>query len=445
MKKHLYIFFMLFATTAFAQQKVWTLQSCLDYAHKHNLQLKQSRLNIEEAKINKTGALGAFLPNLNANTSASWNSGLTQNFTTGILENQTTFGGNGSVSTGMMLFNGLRNHYNYKKSLLDILAAEYQFADIQQNIDMQIAGAYVQILLNKETFESAKAQLENSIKQKERTLEMIKAGVLPKGDIADVEAQITNDNLQVIQAENAYKLAKLNLAQLLELNQFDHFNVSEDLSGLQIDEKLLQDQPEKLFQQALQTNNKLKQSQTQEQIAGYQVKMAKSGLLPTLNAFANINTRYSDRDNLGFGGMITPADPFWNQVKDNKGISYGLNLKIPVFNGFNARNQVKRAKLSAENIQIATLNTQKKLKNDIYKMKQDLLSAFESMKAAEANLKAQRKSYDYAMEKFKVGMLNIFDLNNIKTKYVRAESQYINAKYQYYLKSKVLEFTINQR
>jgi len=441
--KQLYIILLLILTTnlAVAQTK-WTLQKSLDHAHKHNLQLKQSRLDIEQAKINKTAAIGGFLPNLNANASASWNSGLTQNFTTGILENQTTFGGSGSVSTNLNLFNGLKNHYNYKKSLLDILSAQYLYADLQNNIDMQIASAYVQILLNKENLTAAQARLENSIKQKERTLEMIKAGVLPKGDLADAEAQITNDHLQVIQAENTYEISKLNLAQLLEINNFDNFEIDEDLTGLQIDDKLLQTGPEQLFNIAKEQNQKLNQSRTQEEIAQYQVKLAKSAYLPTLGAFANINTRYSDRDNIGFGGITTPADPFWNQVKDNKGVTYGLNLRIPVFNGFSARNQVKRAKISHEKITIATTNSEKQLRNDIYKMQKDLLAAFQSMKAAEANLKAQRKAYDYATEKFKVGLMSIFDLNNIKTKYDNAESQYINTKYQYYLKSKVLEFTV---
>ncbi len=443
MKKLLYILFILFTATTFAQQKKWTLQECLDHAHRHNLQLKQSQLEVEQAKINKTGATGAFLPNLNANASASWNSGLTQNFTTGILENQTTFGGSGSVSTGLMLFNGMRNHYQYKKSLLEILSAQYRYADLQKNIDLKIASAFMQILLNKENLQSTRAQLENSIKQKERTIEMIQAGVLPQGDIADVEAQITNDHWQVIQAENAYRLSKINLAQLLELNDFSTFEIDENIEQLQIAENLLQKNPENLYQQALQHNQKLLQQQTQTRIAAYQIKMAQSGYMPSLNAFANINTRYSDRDNIGFGGMITPADPFWNQVKDNKGVTYGLNLKIPIFNGFSVRNQVKKARLSKKQMEISTDITRKNLRNDIYKMKQDAQAAFQSMKAAEANLKAQRKSYDYAMEKFKVGLLNIFDLNNIKTKYVKAETQYINAKYQYFLKAKILEFTVN--
>ena len=442
--KKTYIIFLFLITTAASAQTKWTLQQSLDYAHKHNLQLKQSRLDIEQAKINKTAAIGGFLPSINANASASWNSGLTQNFTTGILENQTTFGGNGSVNTNLNLFNGLKNHYNYKKSLLDILSAQYQYADLQNNIDMQIASAYIQILLNKENYEAAKAQLENSIKQKERTQEMINAGVLPKGDLADTEAQITNDHLQVIQAENAYELAKLNLAQLLELTDFQNFDINEDLSGLHIDNKLLQADAKQLFEQARTNNKKLKQSETQAEIAGYQVKLAKSAYLPSLSAFANINTRYSDRDHIGFGGITTPADPFWNQVRDNKGLTYGLNMRIPVFNGFATRNQVNRAKLSQEKIKIAVTNTEKKLRNDIYKMQKDLQAAFQSMKAAEANLKAQRKAYDYANEKFKVGLMNIFDLNNIKTKYRRAEAQFINAKYEYFLKSKILEFTIKQ-
>jgi len=292
MKKYIIFALVFWSLTGYGQQKKWTLQQSLDYARQHNLQLKQSQLDIEQAKINKTAAIGSFMPTLNTNASASWNSGLTQNFTTGILENQTTFGGSGSVNSNLNLFSGLKNHYNYKKSLLDILSAQYQYADLINNIDMQIASAYVQILLNKENLESAKMQLENSLKQKERTQEMINAGVLPKGDLADAEAQITNDNLQVIQAENNYELAKINLAQLLELNNFDNFEIDENIDNLDIDSKLLQAQAEQLFTKARENNLKLKQSQTQEQIAAYQTKMAKSGYLPVLSAFANINTRY---------------------------------------------------------------------------------------------------------------------------------------------------------
>ncbi len=442
MKKYFHLAFLILSISGFGQQK-WSLQKSIDYAHQHNLQLKQSRLDIEQAKINKTAAQAAFLPNINANASASWNSGLTQNFTTGILENQTTFGGNGSVSTNLNLFNGLKNHYYYKKSLLDILSAQYQYADLKTNIDMQIASAYIQILLNKENYESAKAQLENSIKQKERTLEMIKTGVLPKGDLADAEAQITNDHLQVVQAENAYELAKLNLAQLLELNDFKNFSIDEQLSGLKIDTGLLKTSPEELFEKARETNLKLKQTQTQAKIAHLQIQAVRANYLPSLSAFANVNTRYSDRARIGFGGNTLPADPFWDQVKNNQGTTYGLSLRIPVLNGLNVRSQVNRARLTYDKIKINVLNTEKKLRSDIYKMQKDLQAAFQSMKAAEANLKAQRKAYDYAVEKFKVGLLNIFDLNNLKTKYQRAEAQFINAKYQYFLKSKILEFTIN--
>ena len=443
MKKHLYILFILLTTSLFSQQQKWTLQQCLDYAHKHNLQLKQSQLDIEQAKINNTGAKAKFLPNLNANASASWNNGLTQNFTTGVLENQTTFGGNAALSTNLDIFNGFNNRYNYKKSLLEILSAEHAFLDIQNNLDVQIVAAYVQILLGKENYETTQAQLENSIRQKNKTEEMINAGVLPTGDLTDAEAQITNDYLQVIEAENSYKLSKLNLAQLLELDDFSSFEIDEALSGLQIDENIKQQSPEQLFQTALNHNEKLKQNQTQEKIAQYQIKLAQSGKVPSLGAFANINTRYSDRNQMGMGGVLAPADPFWNQVQDNYGISYGLSLRIPVFNGFSIRNRVKSAELLAERSVINTQNAEKKLKNDIYQMYQDLQASFQRMKAAEANLKAQRKAYNYAMEKFKVGILNIFDLNTIKTKYVKAESQYINAKYQYYLKAKILEFTVN--
>jgi len=442
MKKHftLILFFLISLTNA--QEKKWGLQECLDYAHQHNLQLKQSLLEVDQAKINKTGAVASFFPNLNSSASASWNSGLTKNFTTGILENQTNFGGSGSISSNIDIFRGFQKHYNYKKSLLEIISAQYQFADMQKNIDIQIASAYLQILLAKENFENAKQQLENSIKQKEKTQEMIRAGALPKGDLMDSEAQITNDNLKLIQAENTYELAKLSLVQLLEIDEFENIDINENIENLEIDEKLLHENPSSLLEKALIGNDKIKKSEAQKQISDYQIKLAKSHYLPSLSGFANINTRYSDQKKMGMGGIVTPADPLWTQVKDNRGLSYGLSLNIPIFNNLSARSQVESAKLGMIRNEIALETTKKQLKNDVYKMQKDLLAAFQSMKAAEANLKAQQKAYDYAMEKFNVGMLNIFDLNTIKTKYASAENQYINAKYQYYMKSKILEFTV---
>lgn len=440
--KHRYIILLLISTLASAQTKTWTLQACMDYAHKHNLQLKQSKLDVAQAKINKLTAKAAYLPSISSNASASWNSGLTKNFTTGVLENQTNFGGNGSISSNINLFSGFSNRYNYKKSLLEMLSAKYQYADMQNNIDLQIATAYMQILLNKENLETARTQLSNSIKQKDRTQEMIDAGVLPKGDLADAEAQITNDNMQVVQAENAYELARLRLAQLLEWDHFDNFEIDTQIDDLQVDEALVQATSESLYRQSLAHSNKVKQAEAQNKISEYQIKLAKANYLPKLSGFLNVNTRYSDRENVGFGGQLTPADPFWNQVRDNKGMSYGLNLSIPILNGFNVRNRVKSARLNKERSMIAAENTRKNLRNNIYQLHQDVQAAFESMKASEANLKAQRKAYNYAKEKFNVGMLDIFDLNTIKTKYTIAEYKYINARYQYLLKVKVLEYTI---
>jgi len=441
--KYSFLVFILFPFLIQAQNKTWTLQECLQYAEKHNLQLKQSALEIEQGKINKSTAKMAYLPTINSNLSTSWNSGLTQNFTTGILENQTTFGGSGSVRSNLNLFNGFKNRYTYKKSLLEILSAQYQYQDAVKNIQTQIASAFVQILLAKENLSNARQQLENSIQQKKRIEELIKAGASPKGDLIDAEAQITNDMMQTVKAENDYKLAKVNLAQLLELKDFDNFEIVEDSNELKIDDKLLYEKPENLFSLAQNANYKLKNAETGRDLAKIQTKLAKSRLYPSLAGFFTISTRYSDRDQLGFGGVVTPADPLWTQVKDNRGITYGLNLNIPILNGWTARSQVKSAKLNEERNRINLDINRKQLRNDIYKMQADLKSAYQSLKAAEANLKAQQKAYDYAMEKFKVGVMSIFDLNNVKLKYQQAQYQYVNAKYQYFLKSKVLEFNVS--
>jgi outer membrane protein len=434
--------FFLIATSSLGQQKIWNLQECLQYAEKNNIRLKQTHLQIEQANINKKGAKMAYLPNLNANSSVSWNSGLTQNFTTGILENQTTFGGSGSLSSNLNIFRGFQNHYNYKKSLLEELSAQYQYKDAVKTIQTQIASAYVQILLAKENLENAKQQYENSLKQKEKINELIKAGMAPKGDLIDVEAQVKNDQLKVIQALNSYNLAKLNLAQLLELPEPEKFEIDEKEEDLKVDQSLLIMPSKELFSLAQKNNYKIKSAETGAQIASYQTKLAKSRLYPSLSGFFNYNTRYSDRENIGFGGVITPADPLWTQLKNNKGKTYGLSLNIPIFNGLSARNQVASAKINELKNEYEVINSHKQLQNDIYKMHMDLKAAYQSLKAAEANLKAQQKAYNYAVEKFKVGVINIFDLDNVKLKYESAQYQYINAKYQYFLKSKILEYNI---
>jgi len=440
--KHIFsfLFLILFVSTQ-AQQK-WNLFECIQYAKKNNIRLKQAHLQIDQAKVNILGSKMAYLPNLNANSSISWNSGLTQNFTTGILEDQTTFGGSGSLSSNLNIFRGFQNHYNYKKTLLEQLSAQYQYKDAVKNIETQIVSSYVQILLAKENLENTKQQYENSLKQKEKIAELIKTGAAPKGDLIDVEAQIKSDQLKVIQALNSYNLAKLNLAQLLELSNPENFEIDEKEEELELDPRLLVLPSEELYQLAQQHNYKIKTAETGVKIAKYQTKLAQSRLYPSLSGFFNYNTRYSDREKIGFGGVITPADPLWTQLKNNKGKTYGLSLNIPIFNGLSARNQVSLAKINLKRNEYEVVNNKKQLQNDIYKMHMDLKASYQSLKAAEANLEAQQKAYEYALEKFKVGVINVFDLNNVKLKYENAQYQYINAKYQYYLKSKVLEYNI---
>ncbi len=440
--KNIFFLFLFIFFAPLQAQKPLSLLDCIRYAEKNNIRLKQAHLQIDQAKINILGSKMAYLPTINANGSVSWNSGLTQNFTTGILEDQTTFGGSGSVSSNLNIFRGFKNHYTYKKTLLEELAAQYQYKDAVKNIQTQIVSSYVQILLAKENLEITKQQYENSLKQKEKIIELIKAGVAPKGDLIDAEAQVKNDQLKVIQALNSYNLAKLTLAQLLELPDPEKFEIAEKEEDLEVDQSLLIMPPNELVNLAKNHNYKIKTAQTGVKIARYQTKLAQSRLYPSLSGFFNFNTRYSDREKIGFGGIITPADPLWTQLKNNKGKTYGLSLNIPIFNGLSARNQVSLAKINQKRKEYDFANSQKQLQNDIYKMHMDLKAAYQSLKAAKASLEAQQKAYEYALEKFKVGVINIFDLNNVKLKYETAQYQYIHAKYQYYLKSKVLEYNI---
>jgi len=433
-----------FSLSGQAQSKQWTLEECVRYALDHNISIRQSELDSQSATIDKKDAFGSFLPSVSASASHSWNIGLNQDITTGILQNQTTQFTSAGASVGVDIYRGLQNLNTLRRANLSIVAAQYQLQKMKDDIALNVANAYLQVLFNKENLKVQNEQLAIDNKQLNRTQELVNAGNLPKGDLLDIKATIAADNQKVINAENALLISKLSLAQLLQLESFDNFDIA-DTNEFQMDQSILSETPTAIYDKASQERMELKIAQTNLEIAQKNVMIARGAYQPTLRGFYNFNSRvsYADialRDNQG--NVIGTQSPpkFMDQFNDNKGQSFGVQLSVPIFNGFSVRNNVERSKVNFEKSKIALEQQQLDLERNVYTAFTDAKGALKAYESAIEALDSRSQSYNYSKERFEVGLMNSFDLSQSQTLLSNAQSEVLRTKYDYIFKTKILEF-----
>ncbi len=438
------LFLMLTAFSSVGQAKKWTLQECVEYALKNNISVLQTDLENKTALIDKKTAFGNFLPNINANASHSWNIGLNQNITTGLLENQTTQFTSAGLSANVTIYNGLQNQYRLRKANLAILAAQYQLTKIKDDISLNVANAYLQILFNKENLKVQKELLSNDEKQFTRTNELVSAGVVPRGDLLDVKATVATDKQKVVAAENSLFISKLSLAQLLQLQDFENFDIA-DANYEPKESTTMLEKPQTIIDKAKQDRIEIKIAKTNLELAQKDISIAKSAFQPTVSGFYNFNTRasYSDRF-VGLDANNSPIlgnpKPLFDQFSDNKGQSFGVQISVLIFNGFSVKNNVERSKVAFERTEIASKQTNLDLERNVYTAITDAKGAINAYEASVTSLEARSEALNYAKEKYAVGLMNSFDYNQAQTLYANAQSEVLRTKFDAVFKVKVVEF-----
>ena len=436
------IFILLFSLSIQAQTKQWTLEECIKYAIDNNISIKQTELDTKTADIDKKGAIGNFIPSLNSNASHSWNVGLNQDPTTGLLRNQTTQYSSMGAGVGFDIYKGMQNQNTLRRANLSIIAAKYQLTKMQEDVALNVANAFLQVLFNKENLKVKQEQKAINEKQLARSEELVKAGSVPRGDLLDIKATVASDNQNVITAENSLLISKLSLAQLLQLKEFYDFDVTDDTSAKD-ENNILAQTPIAVYDKAKEQRTELKIAKTNLEIAEKNVAIAKGGFQPTLQGFYNFNTRISYADTYANeNGVLVaqPADPFGQQFKDNRGQAFGAQLSIPIFNGWSARNNVERSKVNLEKSKIAVEQEELTLQRNVYTAFTDAKGGLNAYESALSALDARQEAYNYAKEKYAVGMMNSFDFNQSQTLYTVAQSEVLRTKYDYIFKIKILEF-----
>lgn len=457
----------------YAQEKstLWSLEECIAHALKHNISIKDAQLDLELMEVDVLQAKSNYLPSVNGQATNSWNTGLTQNITTGILQTQTTRNLSLGVTAGVDLFKGLVNLRQLQRAKLSQLSSQYSLDKMENDIALFVINAYLEVLINKQTLAVLTEQNNVTLSQYKRTQDLIDAGTLPQGDILEIEATNADEQQQIINAENNIRIALINLAQLLRIENYSSFDIPDQTYEVPM-ALILEKTPQEIIERAKQNRYEIKIAESNVAVAEKDIALAKGNYWPSLQAFFNYNTRESGANQILQSG-INPAQPtmpigvvettgqtvvapnylveevspkpFFDQLSLNDGISYGVQLNVPIFNGFSTRNSVKRSKINAERAKYKLEQATLDLESDIYQAYVDAQGAAKSFEAATKAVKAQQQAYQYAKDRYDVGLINAFDFSQSKFRLTNAESNLIRAKFDYIFKLKLLElyFGIN--
>ena len=427
MKKTIIIAILLFGVFAQAQKK-WTLRECVEYALENNISIKQSELDIENAEIERLTAVGNFLPTINGSANVQENTGLSFNPTTNEPETVTFLSASGSVNLGYTLFDGLRNFRQIQRAKISNLASQYRLDKMKDDISLFVANSYLQVILNKANLEVLQSQNDVTQEQIDRTKELVDAGVLPQGDLLEIEATNASEQQSIVNAENSIRISLISLAQLLLIKDYENFDIEDEGYDI-VDDGISARPVDEIIDNAKESRSEVKIAEANVELAEKDVQIAQGAYLPTISAFFGYNTRYTDNSPFAFN----------EQIYLNDGIGYGLSLRVPIFNGFATRANVQRNKINLERSKFQLEQAELDLESTVYQAYVDAKGSLKSYEAALAALESQELAYDYAKQRYDVGLTNAFDFSQSKLRYDNAKIEANRAKYDYIFKLKVLE------
>ncbi|WP_317163823.1 TolC family protein [Flavobacterium ichthyis] len=424
-----WILVLLFSVPNYAQQKKWTLEECVLYALENNISIKQSELELKVSDIEKLEAIGGFLPSLSGNANYSINTGANINPSTNQFENETFKSFSASVNSGVNLFNGLLNWKNWQRTKLNKVANQYRLDKMKDDIMLQVANSFLEILSNKEQLRVLENQNKITKENLTRTDALIEAGNLPAGDIYELRATDAQQEQQIINAKNNLFIAKIALCQLLLLDDYVNFDVAEQEFNAELS-AVLNETPQAIFNKAKDFVNDIKIASQDVAVAKKDVQISRSGYYPTLGGFIGYNARYSETLPISFHDQLYLFD----------GTAMGLQLQIPILNGFSTRSRVQRSKINRSRSEYLLKQAELDLETNVYRAYNDVVNAKEAYEAAQKTSEARKFAYEFSKERFNVGLQNSFDFSQSTIAFENAQSEEVRAKYDYIFKTKILEF-----
>ena len=417
-------------TTSLGQERLWDLQQCVDYALENNISILQAQNSILLADQDIIASKGNLMPSLSSNMNQNMSIGTVELYAGEFVDRRFNSSSLG-LSVNQSVFNGFRNLNILKQSKINYERSENELNKIKDDVSLNVANAYLNILFNKENLELAKSQYEFSFKQLEQVINLVNAGVQPRSNIIDAEATVRLDEQSLTSAQNNHRLALLNLSQILQipLDGFDIVAIDIEVPS----EELLYTDINPILNYALQNRNEIKVANNNIKIAEFNTKISKSAYLPSVsfgygfNASANFSNLSDDNS-------------FFQQINDNKGHSLNMNISIPIFSRNQIKTNVAKAKIQQNNSDLGLAQAKLNVESTVQRAFTDAKASLKSYLAAKKSLESQKLAFENSQQRYQLGALNSIDLEQVRIRLLNAESSLINAKYDFIFKTKVLDF-----
>lgn len=425
-------------TGVLTAQEKWSLDECITYALSHNIQIKQQELNTKVQENNLLQSKIDLAPSLNGSASRNFSFGRSIDPGTNDFIEQRSISDNYGLNSQVTLFNGFQKINTIKKNQLDLKAKIADLEKFKNDISLNIASSYLNVLFNIELLETALDQLEITKQQVDRTEKLVNAGSLARGDLLEIKAQKSNEELQIVNSENQLAISKLNLKQMLELDTLKQFDiVRPNVDIQQVDLPLNIDE---VFDFASQNLPQVLSAEYRLESYKRSLAIAKGARSPQLTLGAGLSTLYSDARQKFMPDGTFASYEYADQIKDNRNTYVGLSLNIPIFNGWRVNTNINNSRIAVLNANYSLDYEKKTLYKEIQQKYLDAIAAKKKYVATESTLTSTQEFFKYTQQKFDVGMVNTLDYNLAKNRVTKSKSDLLQAKYEYIFAVKILDF-----
>jgi outer membrane protein len=462
MRRHIlfYIFF-LFTLSSFSQ-KNWTLEECINRAKEENLDIKQIKLSLLSSEQQLLQSKLSLFPSLNGGGSQGYNYGRTVDPYSNEFTNLNVNTNNFSLYSTITLFNGFQNINEVKRANYEYMARKYDIEEVINDISITVTTDFLQLLFNKELVIMAEKQLDISLQQEERISKLVKEGQLAKSSLLETRSQVASEKLQLVRTKSQKEIVLLNIKQLLEIEANNNFEILVPAISLPDQKKI--PSTEEIYTSALEVFPNVKSAEYRLKSSTKSLAISRGGRSPRIilngsmgSGYSDARTRITEIDSLGMmpsGYQLSSGEnvlmpildlnseitPFNQQLKDNFSQSLSFSLSIPIFNGWMTNSSIANAKITVMSARNDLQKTKNKLRKQSEQVRADVIAAEKQFQFAQKSAEALQESFSYNEQKFNEGMLNVYDYNDAKNKFIKAQSDLLQAKYDYLFKIKILDF-----
>lgn len=414
----------------------WDLESCIRYAIEHNINLKQKELEQSNKEVELNTAKSGWLPDLNANIGQNFDFGRSPS-KTGVIVDQNSANTSANITLSMPLFDGMKTVNDIAAKRLDLKAAMENLNKAKEDLSLQVATYFLQVLYDKDVQKVSELQLALTEEQIGKTEALVNAGKVPLSQLYDIKAQAANDEVSLTEARNNVRLALLDLAQSLELERNEG---NFDIEAPEVDNVISSYMgsilpPDDIYRHAVTYKPQIKEQEYLLESMKKQLKVAKSNYFPKLNFGASYSNGYY---HYYTGDVEFPS--FSDQLSQNGRKTIGFSLSIPLFNRFQVRNGVRSTRIGIHNQELMMENAKKSLYKEIQQAYYNATAAQKKYIASGKSVKANEEAFRYAEDKYNAGKSTVFEFNEAKTKYAKSLVEEAQAKFNFILRAKILDF-----